>query len=416
MNRQQILAEADRCVKCGLCLPHCPTYRITRDEGDSPRGRIALMQAWIGAAVESPRVHWHLDRCLGCQACESACPSGVKYGQMIDSVRAQQPHWLSLWRRWCLMLLSRLPYYRSSRMLLRIYHNIGLRSLLQRAGGDWLRRLNQLLPNLEESPSLHSHYPAVPPLNGSVALFTGCVGRIADLPALLASIRLLTLLGFAVEVPEQQTCCGALHQHNGWPDTARQLAATNRRIFDALEVDAILYTASGCGIQLLEYAKYGQSLSTPVMDICSFLADSGQLDRLHLAPLKQKVLLHHPCSSRRIADGGNSVVRLLRRIPDIQLRSLPREGCCGAAGNYLLLQPAMADRLRQTIIEQIEPEMPEILATTNTGCALHLTAGLSLTHPAIRVIHPVQLLSQQLNGNLDRLECDEQNSCPDGID
>lgn len=396
LNPNQILTEADRCVKCGLCLPHCPTYRLTRDEGDSPRGRIALMQALASQVVESPNLHRHLDRCLGCLACQTACPSGVRYGMLIDAVRALAPDRLSRLQRYRLSLLSRLPYFRASPAMLRLYQQSGLKAILRKIGGARFRRLDNLLPVLSKHPRLQPFYPGDKPDNGRVALFTGCIGRITDQPALHASVRLLTRIGFEVVVPEKQSCCGALHQHNGQPGVAKQLAETNQRAFNRLELDAIVHVATGCGVQLLEYEASGQKLNAPVNDICTFLSSTGLLEKLNFSPLQRKVLIHHPCSSRRLPGAAAGVTGLLRQIPGIDLRALPETGCCGAAGSYLLMQPAMADRLRQPILEQVRQHGCNILVTGNTGCALHLAAGLKHLYPGIEVMHPVQLLLQQL--------------------
>ncbi len=396
MKPKQILAEADRCVKCGLCLPHCPTYRLTRDEGDSPRGRISLIQALVNQAVASPNLHRHLDRCLGCLACETACPSGVRYGALIDAVRALTPSRISRFQRYRLSALAHLPYIETSKMILSLYQRSGLKSIMRRFGGSRFRRLDNLLPALPDSPRLRSLYNPDKPGGGRVALFTGCVSRITDQPALLAAIKLLTGIGFEVVVPKQQSCCGALHQHNGQPEVAAELAANNQQAFNKLELDAIVYIASGCGTQLRDYPLSGHNLGAPVSDICTFLSDSGMLGQLPLLPLNRKVLIHTPCSARRLAGTEASVAELLRQIPNADLQTLPNTGCCGAAGSYLLTQPKMADNLRQATLEQIRQKEQNILVTTNTGCALHLAAGLGLSHDRVDVMHPVQLIAQQL--------------------
>lgn len=354
------------------------------------------MQALVSKAVESAKLHRHLDLCLGCLACESACPSGVRYGSLIDSVRALQPERISRFQRYRLSMISRLPYLRSSRPLLRLYQRSGLSSIVRKLGGNRLSRLDRLLPMLPKSPSLQPFYRAHEPARGCVALFTGCVGRITDQPALHASVDLLTRLGFDVAVPDLQTCCGALHQHSGQPAIATQLAAINRRTFNALKLDAILYIATGCGVHLLEYEKLGQKLNAPLSDISTFLSNTGLLGELCFTPLQRKVLIHHPCSSRRIPGAGAGVSKLLRQIPGVDLRTLPNTGCCGAAGSYLLTQPAMADQLRHSILEQIGQNDCDILVTTNTGCALHLAAGMRFECAKIEVMHPLQLIVQQL--------------------
>lgn len=354
------------------------------------------MQALVSQSVESPGLHRHLDRCLGCLACESACPSGVRYGTLIDAVRALQPDRISRFQRYRLALISRLPYLRSSRSLLRLYQQSGLQRIMRKLAGSRYRRLDNLLPALPKSAGLRPLYRPINPTGGRVALFTGCIGRITDQPALLASVRLLTRLGIEVVVPEGQSCCGALHQHNGQPAIAGQFAASNRRVFNAFELDAIVHVATGCGIQLLDYEQLGQKLNAPVTDICTFLNGTGLLENLRFSALQRKVLMHHPCSSRRIPGAGAGAAKLLGRIPGIDLQALPDTGCCGAGGSYLLMQPEMADRLRQGMVDQVGQHACDILVTGNTGCALHLAAGLRVPHHGVEVMHPVQLLAKQL--------------------
>ena len=173
------------------------------------------------------------------------------------------------------------------------------------------------------------------------------------------------------------------------------MAAENRRVFNALQLDAVVHVASGCGVQLADYATIGEGLNAPVSDICSFLTGTGLLDTLPLSPLKRRVMIHHPCSSRRLAGATANAAGLLQRIPGIELQTIQDTGCCGAAGSYLLLQPEMADRLRQPIVEQVRDRDGKILVTGNTGCALHLAAGLG-SPGNVEVMHPVQLLARQL--------------------
>lgn len=391
-----MLIEADRCVKCGLCLPHCPTYRLSRDEGDSPRGRIALTQALIGGAVDSLRLHRHLDRCLNCRACESACPSGVRYGALIDGVRILERQKRRGMAGWLLDLIASLPYRRGSDTLLKIYQRSGLQGLTRLAPSKGVRRLGNLLPPLAATSGWHKVYPADGKILGRVGLFTGCVGRITERPALEAAIRLLNRLGLEVIVPRDQGCCGALHLHNGAPDPARMLATTNRKAFKAADVESVIYLASGCGAQLLDYASLGGALQPAPIDISSYLTALSRLGELKLAPLEQRVLLHTPCSQRHAIRQPDQALPLLRRIPGIDLQVLPDQGCCGAAGSYLLTQASMSDRLRRETLEAIETRGGTILATSNTGCALHLAAGQRQRGSTVEVLHPVELFERQI--------------------
>ncbi|MCB1760308.1 MAG: (Fe-S)-binding protein [Gammaproteobacteria bacterium] len=394
MDREALLIEADRCVKCGLCLPHCPTYLSTRDEGDSPRGRIALIQGYVQQRVDTPRLHRHLDRCLGCLACERACPSGVEYGRLIDAVRALQPHARRPNSRLRLELISRLPYMKAMPALLDFYQRSGLRSLAKKVGGHKFRRLDALLPRTTTRSPLQT--TPTSGVTGRVALFTGCVGNIADRPALLALQRLLDRLGFEVVVPREQVCCGALHQHNGQPAKARQLAARNRALFDADPVEAILFVASGCGAQLLDYPRLDAALEAPVIEACRFLLRQPGVAALPFAPLEANVLLHTPCSARQLPGGGEAVAELLGLIPGIAVQRAASSHCCGAAGSYLLTQPELADQLREPLVAAAGRAQFDALLTSNTGCALHLAAGLHGEGSTLRVMHPLELLHAQL--------------------
>ncbi len=198
MRPEQILAEVDRCVKCGYCLPHCPTYALSSDEGESPRGRIALIQALIQGTVDTPRLHQHLDSCLACRACEPACPSEVRYGQLITSVRSMQQAKSTApgrHNKLGLSLMSRTPYIRPLAGLVGGYQGLGLAALAKRFGGETTRRLHGLLPSRLKIQTWNSSYPAENSTIGRVGLFTGCIGRITDHEALLAAIRVPPRLG-----------------------------------------------------------------------------------------------------------------------------------------------------------------------------------------------------------------------------
>lgn len=397
MNTEQILSEADRCVKCGLCLPHCPTYRLTRDEGDSPRGRIALIQAQFSGRLEGPRLTRHLERCLGCRACEAACPSGVRYGSLIDSARSLKPGTRRIGRLALLKAVSSPHLIDWGQRLVHLYQRSGLRRLVRLTGGRGIRRLDDMLPALPAPAAWKSIYPARGRRRGRVGLFTGCISRITDRNALDAAIRVLNMIGIDVVVPKTQVCCGALHQHNSDPLTATRLAESNRLAFGGQPLDAIVYLASGCGIQLVDYQHLGGALAAPVQEICHYLGSQGLADRVVFSPSGQRVSLHIPCSLRYPLKGGDAARELLQLIPDIELRTLPDNGCCGAAGSYLLTQPEMADSLRQITLSEVATGKTEILLTSNTGCAMHLAAGLRQTEAITEVLHPIELIARQID-------------------
>lgn len=388
---ETLLKEADRCVKCGICLPHCPTYNLTRDEGDSPRGRIALIQGLASGALNSDRALWHLDRCLGCLACQAACPSGVDYSRLIDGFRATRP--TKRGERLVQHLVTRLPYQRWSRPGFWLYRHTGLRAVVHRLGGSRLRRLDQLLPERAAVGKWRARYAPTSPKQGRVGLFTGCAGRISDRPALDAAITVLTRLGYEVVVPGDQGCCGAMHQHTGDPGTAEAMARANQHAFDNRELDALVYLASGCGAQLSR-----QAFAAPAYEISQFLNRCHWPAACRLNPLDYSVGLHSPCTLRHQLKLADEPERLLRRIPALRLQRLDQIECCGAAGSYLLEQPEMADALGARAIAQVPLQELQYLATSNSGCALQLAGEIRKSGHPVRIVHPVELINASLNG------------------
>ncbi len=395
-----MLAEADRCVKCGYCLPHCPTYSLSADEGESPRGRIALIQGLIQGVVDSQRLHQHLDSCLACRACESTCPSEVRYGRLITAVRSLQQSRgkkTGALHRLGLNLLTRAPYTQALPGLAGGYQKLGVSALAGRFGGDAVRRLHTLLPDEIQATKWNQVYPATTTTAGRVGLFTGCIGRITDRAALLAGIRLLNHLGYEVIVPPAQRCCGAMHLHSGDQAEADDQARINQEAFMGQGLEVILGVATGCSARMAEYSQDGHQLPAPMMDISSFLSNCPGFSKLQLQPLDTRVALHTPCSMNNILKAGSAPKMLLQQIPEIDLQELPDNGlCCGAAGLYLLSHPDNADGLRADKIAGLQQIQAEILVTSNTGCALHMTAGIRATGLDVEVLHPVELLSRQL--------------------
>ena len=404
---RDILAAADRCVMCGLCLPHCPTYRLLRNEADSPRGRIALMQALADGRLQpSQPLLTHLDRCLSCRACERMCPSRVEYGKLIDATRTELKHagQLKQPRRLRLLLQSvtDIPRLQQIAAAMRTYQRSGLQWLARKSGvlkGLDLDSLETLLPAIPEAKRFDSHYPAHGERRGAVGLFIGCIGSIMEGEIHAASIELLTRLGYEVHIPASQGCCGSLHQHNGEAETARQLALRNRDAFAGLELDAIISTASGCAAQLFEYGTlYGgeQSLPAPLFEVCDFLNQHWRED-LTLTAQPLRVAVHLPCSQRNVLRSPDAVSALLHRIPALQVEALPgNDQCCGAAGSYMLTQPDNADALRRIKVEAVARLQPQLLLSNNIGCALHIAGGLKAQGVDVEVMHPVVLLARSL--------------------
>jgi glycolate oxidase iron-sulfur subunit len=399
VDSEQILTEVDLCVKCGYCLPHCPTYALKADEGESPRGRIALIQALLSGLVESERLHLHLDSCLACRACEAACPSDVRYGLLITSVRDIQrsggkaPGAVN---RALLHTLSHAPYSQTISSLAGFYQRFGVTSIVDKLGGESIERLNRLLPANMDTTPWKEFYPAVGEPTGRIALFTGCISRITDRSALNASIVILNRLGYDVVVPPNQGCCGAMHHNSGDSSEAEAMAQKNCDAFSNLELDAIVGVASGCISHLKEQSEKSE-LSTQIMDISNLLSHLPNIDDLELNPLDKRVAIHTPCSMKNVLKQTDGPFLLLRLIPGIELLELPENGlCCGAAGTYIINNPVEADILREDKIKGVKQIGAEILVTSNTGCSMHLAAGIRKDGLDTEVLHPVELLARQL--------------------
>jgi glycolate oxidase iron-sulfur subunit len=377
---EALIATADRCVKCGLCLPQCPTYGLYRDEAESPRGRISLVQALIsGALDDTPALRAHLDHCLLCRNCERACPSQVAYGELIDGVRAHltagaKPGWLLQTLTNGAMLNKLLP----------------LGAFARKAGvakglPGRLRRLAALAsrPRSEPFPQITSFARGT----GRVALFGGCVGSVTDRRALSAARLLLSSLGFEVVTPAASLCCGAMHQHGGFAGEAAERLEETAGVLSGLAVDAVLAVASGCGAQLVEHA----GLSSPVHDISAFLAQVAWPESMLGALHGQVVGLHQPCSLRNVMREDGDVARFLSRLVPVQ-----GDGCCGAAGMHMVAYPEMAKTLAAPLVDQIRRGGVRTLLTSNTGCALHLDAELEAAGVPVAVRHPVEWIVDHL--------------------
>jgi len=407
--------ESERCVACGLCLPHCPTYRKKREETASPRGRIALMRAMVHGDLElTDRLESHLDLCLTCRACEAACPSSVRYGELIDSARAiihaSSPMSLKqkLVRRYVMDgVIAKPENLMSFGKFLRFYQNSGLQRLVRASRILKLFGLHEAerqMPWVPEVIPLTGVYTSPDKqLRGRVALFTGCIARIIDRDTLEASIQILAALGYEVVVPEAQNCCGAIHQHTGEPDKAAALAQANIDVFLQDDCDFILHTATGCGVQLKEYALHlpdseaAKRFSGKVMEITEFIARDDHLQNLTFEPLMARAAIHEPCSARNVLKVSTLPAQVLAHIPELMIEFLDgNQYCCGAAGVYHLTQPEMSASLLHDKVEAMAEQRPDYVVSTNIGCAMQLVAGIGELEKPPLVIHPLALLAQQL--------------------
>lgn len=407
---EEMLRGAERCVACGLCLPVCPTYRLTQDEAESPRGRIALVRALAQSNLPpSAILEQHLQHCLVCRACEKACPSYVPFGQIIDAARALVTARRSTtsadapvlkYLGWLINSPDRL--FRTGKMLY-YYQRSGMQHLLRAIGLlrlTQISKLDALLPPLTAPKKLRSFYPAQGLRKNQVSLFIGCVAQVTDLKTHEAAIQLLNVLGYDVRIPVQQTCCGALHLHAGNVEPAKQLIGRNLEAFGN-GAETVLTTASGCGALLREYGMHLKASSTSdfgarVMDISEFLA-RADWSQVSFRPFPRRIAVHDPCSLANTLRQEKAPYALLKMIPRAEIVPLPENVlCCGGAGAYPLTAPEMANRLRTNKIQQLRHAKPDILVTSNIGCALHMAAGIRDASLNIEVIHPVVLLARQI--------------------
>lgn len=372
-----VLALADACVQCGLCLPHCPTYALTGDESESPRGRIAIARALAdGRLAAEPSADAAIDHCLGCRRCEAVCPAHVAFAPLLLETRRRQRQrqrrgtslrqhvleWLTAHPE-LLTWVLRLPGLRS---------RLPPRATMQSDTAGWgTRTMPREGQGLSPNPE-------------PIAIFSGCIARAYDDELALALDRLLIAVGFAPQRPAQQTCCGTLHLHAGNVAQAASLAKANARAFAGYRT--VLSTASGC------HAALAAALAPTrrVRDALDVLAEHAE--RLRFRAAAGPVALHLPCSQQTVVGSEAALRRLLSRIPALHLIELPGLGCCGAAGTHMLEQPGRAAALRAPLLHAARAGGARIMVSANIGCRLHLATGSD-----IEVVHPIVFLARHLS-------------------
>jgi glycolate oxidase iron-sulfur subunit len=406
------LAEAHAhsldCVHCGLCLPACPTYRATGRETSSPRGRIYLVRAVAEGRVPADGVLLEeAFLCLGCRACETACPSGVAFGALLEETRAALGE--AGLRRGLAARLERLALRGvvARRRPLRLA--VDLLALAQRLRLDRLavalapRRLRDALallpavPRRRERAPLAERVAAEGPLRGRVALLVGCVAGELFAPVNAATLRVLARNGFEVRVPRGQGCCGALHAHAGDADFARRLARRNVAAFAAAGAELLVTNSAGCGAALRDTVRWlpgeAGTFSASVRDVCELLDAAGLAAPPGRLPLR--VCYDDPCHlvhGQRIEAAPR---RLLARIPGLEI--VPHDdpaACCGAAGTYNLTHPAMSRAVLERKMRSLAAADPDVIATGNPGCLMQLRAGARAAGLRARVAHPIELLDE----------------------
>lgn len=385
------LPTAMDCARCGLCVGACPTFRLSAINEETPKQRVrTLSKLVVDNHLISADERGHLDNCLQCRACEAVCPGQMRYGEAFDAAQAALAKPLPWQAKLALWLIAHKAWRNRLMVLLAGYFQSGLQALLQRPlrRSGLLKKLNLAEAEALSSPPtirpLAERHPTTHPKRGQVALFTGCLAEHFDHDTLQATITLLNRLGYDVSVPSQQNCCGAIHQHNG--QSAAPLMASNIALFNALEVDAVLYTASGCGAMLQEYPDTpdggGQRFRQRLHDIGEFLSQHWPED-LRLLPLPQALRVHEPCSQRNVLKNTRHAYDLLKKIPNLEVGALADNHiCCGAGGSYMLTHPDNAQQLRGLKRQAIAKSQADSVVSSNFGCTFFLNAeeGMMIRH------------------------------------
>jgi glycolate oxidase iron-sulfur subunit len=421
------------CVHCGLCTSACPTYLETGNENDSPRGRIYLMRAVTDGRLElDATVKRHLDLCLDCRSCETACPSGVQYGRLIEPFRVGMRRaeasaagtkpaagWFERF-----FLYGLFPHPGRMKTALapaRLFQRTGLDRLVDAMGlpkllPGPLRRMYEQLPRLQPSaPPLPELLPAIGPRRARVGLFAGCVAQAMFPQTNWATARVLQANGCDVVTPRTQTCCGAIHYHNGAAEPALDLAATNASAFNFEELDAVIINVAGCGSMLKDYGHIAheaadngyrtveknapalERFASKVRDVSEFLAALGPIHPK--GEIKLRAAYHDACHLVHAQKVREQPRELLGLIPGLTLIPLPEsEVCCGAAGSYNLMEPEMSDRLAERKLQNILSCNVDAVITGNAGCSLQIQAAVRRAGKKIWVAHPVDVLDLAYRG------------------
>jgi len=409
----------DDCVHCGFCLPTCPTYELWAEEMDSPRGRIVLMSTALEEGSElTPELVTHWDRCLGCMACVTACPSGVQYDKLIEDTRQQvernvrRPLGERLWRRALFALFPHPGRLRALAPAMALQRGLRLDRLLGRsrlaARAPRLRTLLRLTPDapLRGAVSrLSRRTPARGERRARIAFLQGCVQRVFFGDVNRATVRVLAAEGYEVHAPRRPRCCGALQLHSGFDEEARARARETITAFESF--DAVVVNAAGCGSAMKDYdhlfrddeewRERASAFCAKVRDVTELLAEDGSLARRR--PVELTAAYHDPCHLAHAQGVREQPRRLLREIPGLEL--LEPDGweiCCGSAGLYNLLQPEAAAELGRRKAERLLATGSRAVIAANPGCALQIAAHAQELGERVTVYHPLELLDASLRG------------------
>jgi len=412
----------DDCVHCGFCLPTCPTWISWGEEMDSPRGRIDLMRGLAEGKISwTDTVVAHFDRCLGCMACVTACPSGVKYDVLIEETRAhvEEKHPRSFFEKLQRsMIFALFPYPKRLRVLALLsllYSKTGLQWLVRESGllkllPPRLAQLDSLMPAVTPG-DLTSRLPERVRAKGEsrarVVLLSGCVQGVFFPGVNQATLRVLSAEGCDVLVPKDQGCCGALSIHAGRREEALDFARQTMDILEKESADAILVNAAGCGSNMKDYGRLfasdpewagrARAFSAKVRDVNEFLAALPPSAQRH--PINARVAYHDACHLAHAQGVRAQPRQLLRGIPGLELVEVPDgEQCCGSAGIYNLVEPESADEIGTRKVENVLKTRPDLLASANPGCTLQIQKHLRARGIRLSAAHPIEILDASIRG------------------
>ncbi len=403
------------CMRCGMCLPSCPTYKETFLETASPRGRVALIRKLQeGELDQSEQLLEYISLCLDCQACASACPCGVNAGELVAEFTCEKKSGSGLSFMEELILRKLVPHpdrLESSMVPMRLYQNSGLQKLVRTLGvlkmfPRPLERMEGLLPPLPPRPlrqEINEITPAVGAERGTVGFFLGCVMSLIFSDASRATIKLLSGLGYNVITPRNQVCCGAPNMLGGDLEGLKEAARTNIDIFSDYGVDVIVTDCGGCGAELKKYGHHidgeaASEFSSKIRDISQILALHSDELRAKLKPLNRNVTYHDPCHIAHCQGIRKEPRDLLKLIPDLHYKELEAaDTCCGSAGTYNISKPDMSDRILQRKLDSVRASGAEILVTSNPGCLLQLKKGLADQLPNVQLMHLTEILVQSMD-------------------
>ena len=405
------------CMRCGMCLPTCPTYKETFLETASPRGRVALVRkVQEGELDQSGRLLEYLALCLDCQACASACPCGVNAGELVAEFTCERKEGKGLGFMEELILHQLVPHpdrLETSMVPMRLYQRIGLQKLVRKLGilkmfPKPLERMEGLLPDLPARPlrqEINEVTPAQGTERGTVGFFLGCVMSLIFSEASRATIQLLSSLGYRVITPRNQVCCGAPNMLGGDLTGLKDAAHTNIDIFRRYDMDFIVTDCGGCGAELKKYGHHlegyspAEGFSSKVRDISEVLALHADELRLKLKPLSLKVSYHDPCHIAHCQGIRSQPRELLKLIPGLEYNELEAaDACCGSGGTYNIERPEMSDRILQRKLDTVRRSGAEVLVTSNPGCLLQLRKGLADHLPEVKIMHLTEVLARSMAG------------------